>query len=387
MESLQQRLFNHKSIPYICKKYINDEISDYVLRHTDRSFHRTVLPAAVKALDTLCVLKGGAAAAVYTKREEPLTDLDIEVYVDDARATTENLHSFVSMNRLEKCLKDICEQYYEEIDNILESVNINRLMNNNYARNNMIIFKSYVNEAIEIVPDRVSFHLNKSQPFKSTVSMVNEDYYLVRYSFNVHMKSKDSIIWLHKNRNRIQSLNFFPLDVYFLDLSVKRSPAPYVDMYTLATLFECQMYVENLKYLIADQLECLLFNVFNHNWHKIENRVSRIRSLLLLQDQHHPVEEKTKKLYEEIMASDQRFNIRDVKKLLYMLGPIGPRALIELYFLNRFENHVKYVTHQVNFPYHRWQPDYFSRCWKQYLGIVNRLYKLNYSIESQYCLV
>ncbi|AIZ48601.1 asb043 [Agrotis segetum nucleopolyhedrovirus B] len=388
MESLLQRLFNYKTIPYISKKYINDELGEYVLRNTPNSFLRTVLPEAITALDTLCVVKGGAAAATHLHINEPshLTDIDLEVYVDDERVTVDNLRSFVALKALEERLKKVCEKYYDEIDAILAAVDMNRLMYNNYTRDSMIIFKSYVNEAIQVQPDHVRFCLNRAQPFKSTVSLVNDDYFLVRYSFNVHMKSASSPMWLYKSKNNeVQNLKYFPFDVYFLDLSVKRTPGPYVDCYSLARLYDISVYVENLKYLIADQLECLLFNVFNHHWHKIDNRIARVSALLeaaATTTTTATVAEMRR--YDEIIRdSSQRFTVRDVKQLLYALGPLGPRALIELYFMHRFDNSIRHITHQVNFPYHRWEPDYFSKCWKQFLSIVNKLYKLGYNIQQQ----
>ncbi|ACI47413.1 unknown [Spodoptera litura nucleopolyhedrovirus II] len=384
MESLQQRLFKHKSIPYISKKYINDQLGEYVLRNTTNEFHRAVLPQAVLALDTLCVVKGGAALAVHMKNELPhhLTDFDIEVYADSKRITTNNIHSFVPLHTLEEKLKVVCEKFYNNIDETLATVNINRLMNNNYARNSLIIFKSYVNEAVEVVPDNVSFALNRLQPFKSTVSMVNDDYFLVRYSFNVHMTST-SPMWLYKENNRVSSLQFLPLDVYFLDLSVKRSSPPSVDTYTLGRIYGIDVYVESIKYLIADQLECILFNIFNYSWHKVDGRIDRLYNLIAINDDYFQPTDKEMQRYEDIVKiSKQRFTIRDVKGILYALGPLGPRAVIELYFTNRFDNHVKYVTHQINFPYHRWESDYFSKCWKHFLYIINVMYGLEYKIEN-----
>lgn len=381
MESLLQRLFVHKTIPYISKKYINDELGDYVMRHTSKSFHRTVLPQAVLALDTLCVVKGGTAVAAHLNANEPshLSDIDLEVYVDDENVSTDNLRSYVALNALEERLKIVCEQFYDEIDAILRTVDMNRLMYNNYIRGSMVIFKSYVNEAIEVEPDRVIFCLNRSQPFKSTMSTVNDDYFLVRYSFNVHMKSA-SPMWLYKPKNRVHSLQYFPLDVYFLDLSVKRRPAPFVDTYSLARLYDLNVYVENMKYLIADQVECLLFNVFNHHWHKIDSRISRLLALVQSADVETTAAEVQR--YKAILASSERFTVRDVKQLLYALGPLGPKMIIELYFMHRFDNNIKHVTHQVNFPYHRWEPDYFSKCWKQFLSIINKLYHLGYDIQK-----
>ncbi|QNV47794.1 ac18-like protein [Alphabaculovirus altersperidaniae] len=383
MESLQQRLFKHKSIPYISKKYINDQLGDYVLRNTVSDFHRAVLPQAILSLNTLCVVKGGAAISVHMKNDQPrhLTDFDLEVYVDDNRATVDNLHSFVALQCLEEKLKTICERFYNNMDETLASVSVNRLMNGNYAPNSMIIFKSYVNEAVEIVPDNVSFVLNKSQPFKSTVSMVNDDYFLVRYSFNVHMKST-SPMWLYRENDRVANLQYFPLDVYFLDLSIKRSPQPLVNAYTLGKIYGVDVYVESLKYLIADQLECILFNVFNYCWSKVDSRIERLYNLIVAQtDYFRPSDDEIQRFAQIVKTSRQRFTVRDVKSILYALGPLGPRAIIELYFTNRFDNHVKYVTHQINFPYHRWESDYFSKCWKQFLYIINIMYGLEYKIE------
>ncbi|CDG72795.1 Unknown (Ac18) [Spodoptera exigua multiple nucleopolyhedrovirus] len=385
MESLQQRLFKHKSIPYISKKYINDQLGEYVLRNTTNRFHRAILPQAVLALDTLCVVKGGAAIAVHMKNGQPrhLTDFDLEVYADDKRITVNNLHSFIALQALEEKLKTVCEKFYNDIDETLATVSVNRLMNNNYVRNNMIIFKSYVNEAVEVMPDNVTFALNRLQPFKSTVSMVNDDYFLVRYSFNVHMKSDLSPMWLYKEKNRVSSLQFLPLDVYFLDLSVKRSPTPPIDTYTLGNIYGIDVYVEDVKYLIADQLECILFNVFNYCWTKVDSRIDRLYNLISIHknDYFQPTDKETERFEEIIKLSKQRYTLRDVKSILYALGPLGPKAVIELYFMNRFDNHVKYVTHQINFPYHRWECDYFSKCWKQFLYIINIMYNLEYKIE------
>jgi Protein of unknown function (DUF1383) len=385
MESLLQRLFVHKTIPYISKKYINDELADKVLRRTHNRFHRNVLQQTVLALDTLCVLKGGAAVAAHLKSNtssQPLCDIDVEVYIgDDDRANVNNLHSFVALRRLEEKLRNVCDEYYDEIDSHLGNVDMNCLMSNNYNRSGMVIFKSYVNEAIEVDPDKISFALNRTMPFKSTVSMVNDDYFLVRFSFNVHMRSS-SPMWLYKTHDRVQNLKFFPLDVYFLDVSVKRSPMPHTDAYKLLRLYDIDVYVEDLKYLIADQIECLMFNVFNHHWHKIESRTLRLRALLAITSRAQPTVLERQRYDFLVSTHDKRFGPRDVKQLLYAVGPLGARLLIELYFANRFDNSIDQVTHQVNFPYHRWETKYFSKCWKRFLDILNQLYRLGYTIEK-----
>nr|ACA02598.1 unknown [Spodoptera frugiperda multiple nucleopolyhedrovirus]QED40099.1 hypothetical protein [Spodoptera frugiperda multiple nucleopolyhedrovirus] len=383
MEHLQNRLLKHRAIPYISKKFLNDRLTDLVLRNADKTFHRRILPATVRALDTLSVIKGGAAIAVHLNNNTPthLSDLDLEVYVDDENVTIENLSSYVSLERVEQELKTICENYYDNIDQALATININRLMNNTYARDKMFIFKSYINEAIEFVPDHVRFCLNHAQPFKSTVSIVNDDYFLVRYSFNVHMKSFTPIR-LHKENNHITNLQFFPLDVFFLDVSVKRSPASFVNMYSLGNIFGVDVYIENIKYLIADQLECILFNIFNFYWNKVESRIDRVGNLLNAQtDYFIPTNHEIERYEKIVKQTHQRFTARDVKPLLYALGPLGPQAIIELYFLNRFDNNIKYITHQVNFPYHVWEQDYYSKCWKQFLYILNNLYNLKYNVE------
>nr|QGX02301.1 maco-A 56 [Mamestra configurata nucleopolyhedrovirus A] len=384
MEAMLQRLFVHKTIPYISKKYINDELADRVLKQTAQSFQRNVLQQSILALDTVCVLKGGAAVAAHMNRrtypEMPLSDIDVEVYVDDERANVNNLHSFVALRRLEERLRSVCEQYYDEIDSLLANIDMNCLMNNNYSRDRMVIFKSYVNEAVEVEPDKIMFTLNRKMPFKTTVSVVNEDYFLVRHSFNVHMTSR-SPMWLHKSNDRQHTLQYFPFDIYFLDLSVKRSPAPYTDNYVLARIYDLDVYVEDLKYLIADQIECLMFNVFNYHWHKIDTRTARIRALAQLIINTEPTAEEQSR-YETLKASDERFSVRDVKQILYMLGPLGPRSLLELYFANRFDNDINCVTHQVNFPYHRWESNYYSKCWKRFLTIINSVFGYNYTIQK-----
>ncbi|AIE47837.1 ac18-like protein [Peridroma alphabaculovirus] len=383
MESLLQRLFNHRTIPYISKKYVNDELSDRVMRRFSARFYETVLREATRALDTLCVLKGGAAVAAHMQQTAPqLCDIDMEVYVDDERATVDNLNSFVALRKLETALRSVCEQHYDDIDARLAAVDINCLMNNNYSRSNMIIFKSYVSEAVEVEPDRVSFALNRNMPFKTTVSLVNDDYFLVRYSFNVHMTSA-SPMWLYRSDNRVQALQYFPFDVYFLDLTVKRAPTSFTDTYRLAQLYGLDVYVEDLKYLIADQLECLMFNVFNYHWHKIESRTQRLRALLELapSDIEQATDEELER-YRQLKRSDERFTLRDVKRLLYALGPLGPKLLIELYFMNRYDNSIKSVTHQVNFPYHRWERNYYSKCWKRFLDIVNSVFALGFVVQK-----
>jgi hypothetical protein len=389
MEALLQRLFFHKTIPYISKKYINDELGERVLRQTAQSFQRNILQQSILALDTFCVLKGGAALAAHMQKNSPahdniappLSDIDIEVYVDDDRADVNNLHSFVTLRQLEERVKSICERYYDEIDSLLANIDINCLMNNNYSRDSMVIFKSYVNEAVEVEPDKTRFCLNRRMPFKTTVSVVNDDYFLVRYSFNVHMKSR-SPMWLHKSEHRIQTLQYFPFDIYFLDLTIKRTPTPHTDTYTLAKIYDMDVYVEDLKYLIADQIECLMFNVFNYHWHKIDSRTARLRALLQLAGTGSTAEEQER--YTILKRSGEHFSVRDVKQLLYALGsPLGPRLLLELYFANRFENNIKNITHQINFPYHHWEPNYYSKCWKRFLGIINTLYGFNYTIQRQ----
>ncbi|AUV65314.1 hypothetical protein [Alphabaculovirus myunipunctae] len=405
MESLLQRLFVDKTIPYISKKHINDELGENVLRRTDQSFHRDVLKQTIEALDTLCVVKGGAAIAAHSasktaEASTSLTDIDVEVYVDDDRANVNNLNSFVALTRLETQLRKVCSEYYEKIDECLGDVDLNCLINNIVCggggvgddnNDNVIIFKSYVNEAVKVSAGAVRFTLNRKMPFKSTVSLVNEDYFLVRYSFNVHMKSDNGIMWLYKSHNRIQSLDYFPFDVYFLDVSVKRSPMPFTDAYSLTNLFGIGVYVEDLKFLIADQIECLMFNVFNRVWHKIQVRTARLKTLLKLYNNSSPTIEERQRYRRILIGGDgiadddepnKRYGVRDVKQLLYAVGPLGAQLLIELYFANRFHNSIDQVTHQINFPYHRWDGRFFSKCWKCFLDILNRLYNLGYDIQK-----
>jgi Protein of unknown function (DUF1383) len=380
MEQLMLDLFSHK-IPYISKKFLNDELRDIILCQLDLSFYNNVLRQSINNLDTFCVVKGGAAVTSYLQVNKPrLTDIDIETYVPVRSLNENNILSFVPLTKLEKSLKSICEEQYDFVDTLLKNIHLSEIFPQ-FNNEEVIVFKSYVREAIQF--SEVNFSLNKKQPFKRTISLINNDYYLVRYSFNVHMKSiSEEPIKIYKLNNSTEYLDFFPLDLYFLDIIVKYAPNCYADKYKLVTLFDQVVYVEHINNVIADQIECLAFNVFNFNNKKVTKRISRIRALLKNSTEWKEFTVKQQNTYRIIIEDSEKFTLRDIKNILYCIGPMhGSRLLICLYFKNRFINNIKSVTYQVNFPFHKWQKDYYSVCWKRFLNILNDVFQLKFSIK------
>ncbi|AOL56839.1 hypothetical protein [Chrysodeixis includens nucleopolyhedrovirus] len=429
MESILERFHYHRSIPYISKKLVNDILSDRVLQklnridnpsivddendnvgshHIAKKFHQEILEKTHSSLKTFTVVKGGAAIAAHLEETNPfLADIDIEIYVDDFdfnhRVNINNLTSFVALTSLEKNLRKISQKYYVEIEKILRDFDIEKLFKDaandvkqaynvdddnddrTEDQKSVIIFKSYVNEAVEFNVADVELRLNRRMPFKTTVSKVNEEYFLVRYSFNVHMvATSESSMRLYR-RSDIKELNYFVFDVYFLDLTVKNYSAMNSAMnkpvsYLIKPLYDTNITVECIDNVVADQIECLMFNVFNYQDYKIKNRLSKLRKLI--GKTYYPVNTRRQlQNYYYIKNSNAVFEIKNLKNLLYLLNPtLGSDLIIQLYLGDRLVNNINDITHQVNFPYHVWENNYFTKCWYKFMCILNDLFELNYTI-------
>nr|QBI90341.1 hypothetical protein [Trichoplusia ni single nucleopolyhedrovirus] len=431
MESILERFHYHRSIPYISKKLINDILSDRVLQKLNRieipsivadennnkiasgsfihgnlpakKFHQEILEKTYSSLKTFAVVKGGAAIAAHLEEINPfLADIDIEVYVDDVdfnhRVNIDNLSSFVALTNLEKNLRKISQKYYGEIEKILRDFDIKKLVKDaandtkqtcnvdeTDDQKSVIIFKSYVNEAVEFNVADVELRLNRRMPFKTTVSKVNEEYFLVRYSFNVHMVTNSPSSMRLYRRSDVKELNYFVFDVYFLDLTVKNDSAMNLAVnksvsYHIKPLYDTNITVECIDNVVADQIECLMFNVFNYQDYKIKNRIAKLKKLL--GKKYYPVNTRTQlQNYYYIKNSNAVFEIKNLKNLLYLLNPtLGSNLIIYLYLNDRLISNIDDITHQVNFPYHVWENNYFTKCWYRFMCILNDLFNLNYTI-------
>nr|AGE61834.1 hypothetical protein [Chrysodeixis chalcites nucleopolyhedrovirus] len=438
MESILERFHYHRTIPYISKKLVNDILSDRVLQKLNRidsptvvvdennnravdggflddnrpakKFHQEILEKIYSSLKTFTVVKGGAAIAAHLEEINPfLADIDIEIYVDDVdfnhRVNIDNLSSFVALTSLEKNLRKISQKYFGVIEKILREFDIKKLIKDaandtkqtynmddddnddstDDCQKSVIIFKSYVNEAVEFNVADVELRLNHRMPFKTTVSKVNEEYFLVRYSFNVHMVATSQSSMRLYRRSDIKELNYFVFDVYFLDLTIKNYSAMNSAMnkplsYLIKPLYDTNITVEYIDNVIADQIECLMFNVFNYQDYKIKNRIIKLRKLL--GKKYYPVNSRMQlQNFYYIKNSNAVFEIKNLKNLLYLLNPtLGSNLIIHLYLNDRLVNNIDDITHQVNFPYHLWENNYFTKCWYRFMCILNDLFNLNYTI-------
>nr|ANW12317.1 hypothetical protein [Malacosoma sp. alphabaculovirus] len=387
MESALYKLLTLQSIPYISKKHVNDELRHKVLRQLSLDFYRHVYDITARQLRQFCIMKGGAAIAAHLDDiDAKISDLDLEIYVDDANF--DPLHS-IQFKRLENALKGYASKYYAHVNGALSTVEFASLLPDDDVENHtdsddgaITIFKSYVNEALQ-VPDggrNMKFELNKDEPFNTTVSMVDNEYYLVRYSFSVDMKCADgscSLI-LYKSDSMKKYLQRFRLNLYFLDLSIKRRPPCGVaSHFVMKRFLNSSIFVENIQYVIADQIECILFNVFYKQHDRVLFRMNRLTRLLNYYNTNYYTKSQLQ-YYKTIKYHDKTvYSVSDLKTFMYRSTPkLGFLLAVYLYHNERFTIDIGDVTHQINFPYHKLNDKYLDTSFNAFVNVIRKLLKI-----------
>ncbi|QEI03693.1 hypothetical protein [Rachiplusia nu nucleopolyhedrovirus] len=404
MDTVLYNLNVSKSIPYISKKLINDMLSDQILRKLycetqhdkKKGFHAELLTKTKEALNTFHLLKGGAAVAAHLGETKPeLSDIDIELFIDDkdyyTRVGLNNLSSFIPLPAIKKNVFEISMKYLASLKNILEDFDMSKLFSkitndlwyDDDAEDTVTVFKSYINEAVQFDPTKVRLVVNEKMPFKITMSEVNNEYYLVRYSYNVHMISKIPNVNAIKlcRKYNVEDLQYFVFDLYFLDVSVKKSKSNYFykkEHYFTKTLYGQSIVVECLENVISDQIECLMYNVFNDQALKVSNRMNRLHRLINKLEKINVVknERRNNILIRKLDYCYATLNVRDIKQILFALGPaLGINFLIHLHEQNRIVAQVEDITFQVNFPYHKWNCNYTKECCDKFVNCLKKLFQ------------
>jgi hypothetical protein len=362
-----------------------------VLRRLSLDFYIRVYQIVSRELRQFCIMKGGAAIAVHLDddNDAKISDLDVEIYVDDVNFDPSQSIRF---KRLESALRGYASNVYPRIDDLLSAVDFVSLLpdeaecDNDKSKNidsddgTITIFKSYVNEAIQ-VPNggkNVRFELNKEKPFNTTISMVDDEYYLVRYSFNVDMKCADNScsLILYKNDAMKKYLQRFNLDLYFLDLSVKRKPMC-DNRFVMKKFLNTFIFVEHIQYVIADQIECILFNVFYKQHDRVLFRMNRLTRVLNYYNPNHYTDDQLQ-YYKMIKHNDRAvYTVSDLKTFMYRSTPkLGFLLAVYLYRNERFTINIGDVTHQINFPYHKLNDKYFDKSFDTFVNVIRRLFKI-----------
>jgi Protein of unknown function (DUF1383) len=386
MNSLRKQLFNDKTLPYISKKQVNDRLCENALSCLDKDFYRKTLDIVLSTIKNECVVQGDAAFGIYDNPlSNTLNNIDLQIITNNVvQVTIDNVYNIIPLQHLKNNLQKITEQHQKEMETIVSKMNLSHIIEKkHFDENKLVVFKSYTDEAVEFVsPAGIYFELNNIMPLKITVCSVdnsiddNNDkhHILARYSFNVHAKSTNPI-WLHTNDDRSKVIEYFPLDLYFLNLRIK--PLTTMDKLQKCQIFGKQMYVNSLEQVICDQLECIMFKVFYDNVN--ENEIEKLYSLIttklnMCEQQTFP----TVMFHKTI-----KYTIKDVKSILYTLGPRnGAETIVKLYCMKRFSNRLNDITHQINFPYCYWDTKYYSKCWKRYCKILIKLFDINIKIHS-----
>lgn len=402
-----QELHIKKSIPYISKKIVNDTLADRILRKLYRDtvnvdntggFHQELLTKINETLDTFKVLKGGAAVAAHMGNEHPeLSDIDIELFVENNdfynRIGLNNLSSFVPLPALKKEVHKIAIAYLDRLRKILKNFCVNKLIReitqnmtvasyDNKNKSSVIVFKSYQNEAVQFDATKVKLVINDKMPFKITMSEVNNEYYLVRYSFNLHLISKlpDAKCIRVFKETTVKDLQYFVFDLFFLDVSIKKAQPFFV--YKKTTYIEKKLYnqpivVESIENVIADQIECLMYNIFNHQTSKIYHRLNRLQRLISKLTQC-DIDDRLVSLYNSLYYYHYFVSVREVKPIVFALGPaLGTVFLLNKYKENKLLANIEDITHQINFPYHLWDDSYTIKCWHKFLCYLQKKFSIN----------
>lgn len=384
MNTLRAQLLQ-KLIPYISKKQLNDALCELVLKQMPFEFYENIYHTVVRHINRHCIVKGGAAIEIHlnNKKDMKLHDLDLQIHMSFDE-TTNHSKIHVSLDMIKNDLNKLTEQYNDIIVSILDSVQfpLECFHSEDDCNRNCVVFKSYKNEAISFNPSTVRFVLNPKKFFNMTCSSVNDNEYdLVRFSYNVHMVDDINKIYWYTDLNEVKTIKYFPLDLYYLDISVHQKCA--LGSYKIARCFNTNVFVDHVDYIVSDQLECIMYNVFYQQINKAMDRMKRVKKLLQTCGEQVPDENRTRVFNKIIESSENvKFTINDVKKFMYALGPrLGARLVILLYFKQRFYNRIEHITYQVNFPYDKIDPHYFSNCWKIYLSMLNEIFTLKFFIK------
>ncbi|AAR28900.1 ORF136 [Leucania separata nucleopolyhedrovirus] len=391
MNSLLEQLRSRRSIPYISKKKINDDLTELVMRCVHFEFYTKLYRAVLRtvATDRFVVVKGGMAIEGLLGRGSQSGDLDVQLIasIDDEPFDIRSVVARFDFNRLYKTLEtEVASTYLPVVRTCLESIKFEDLSAATIGTAPMfVMFKSYVNEAIVIARDRfdsIKFRLDEERPLKMTVSEMKDRCYLVRFSFNVNVFARD--MYEYRERKRTRSIGFFPLNLYFLDVTVVKQQQ-HDQEHAFVELFDDRIAVDTPDRVIIDQLECMFFNVFYGNESKINLCYDRIVGLLERFDCE-PDLEQTRAYF--ALVSDRRgaYKANDIKSLMCRVGSrLGVRLVDELFETGRITTELKDITYQINFPYHIWDREYFSNCWHVYLGKTRCLfgYEPNGSAEME----
>ncbi|AIU41363.1 orf124 [Sucra jujuba nucleopolyhedrovirus] len=405
MNALRVQLFDAKTLPYISKKNVNDTATQQVLSQMDQEFFVNVYN---QVLDTvgqrhMCVLKGSAAVAAHLNIEDAcLNDLSIKVCVEQ-ELSMQNLFDLVPLTTLENRLRTSIYGYSSKVQKICEATqfstilkgSVSSLTSNNIEVSNKLseftMFKSYTNEAVRFeTPEDIALSVNAKKALKVTICAVDNDEnnILVRYSISVLAKNQNplSAIWLYKTVNGknhcsdiCKRLDYFAFDLHFLNLYIKKETSKY----TFLSCFNTQpMIVEDLENVIIDQIECMLFNVFYQADDKLNAIQKRTHKLFEMWrskkcDEFNNLLDKRLQQQQQIAAAvisraNERFSIKDLRRILQLTGLVCGLPLIDqLIVCKRFKNTLADVTHQINFPYHVWYPDYYEKCWNKFRIVLS----------------
>ncbi|AXU41570.1 AC18 [Alphabaculovirus altermyunipunctae] len=376
MNSLLEQLRSRRSIPYISKKKINDDITEQIMKCINFEFYKKLYRSVTTATNRFVVVKGGMAIAGLLKSDENIyfksSDLDVQLLasVDDEPFNLQTVVERFNFSRLYQALNAIVSDYLPVVKARLDSVTFKDFSID--SQSIFVMFKSYINEAIVIQPDRfdsIKCRLNEKQPLKMTVSEMRDECYLVRFSFNVNVFAEG--MYEYREHKRTRSISFFPLNLFFLDVTVVRQHS---NKFTFVELFDDTIAVDLPDRVIIDQLECMFYNIFYKNDNKVNLCCERIARFLERFDCE--PDDEQKRLYEILVSNrKQTYKAGDIKNLMNCVGSrLGVALIDELFRARLITTELKDITYQINFPYHIWDPDYFSKCWQIYLDKTKILF-------------
>ncbi|ACF05380.1 hypothetical protein [Adoxophyes orana nucleopolyhedrovirus] len=378
MEAIRKQLFSSHTIPYISKKSVNDQLSKCMLKSLDEHFFNVLYTNFTKAVKHFCLVTGSFAIQSHLKRFDieaaPLNlvkKLNLEVYLQNENLKADIITFETSINETIVCNIPVMEDGLKNVDcrNILNEIDSATLNDES-----LLVYKCYVNEAVRIDKiDDIFFEINRHSPFKTTTSQIDNDT-LMRFSYNVHMKSK-SQIW-NITYNKMKRLTFIPMDIYFMDIIIKKGAfaikAPPEFAFHIDSMFDTYVCIQNIEHTIADQLECLMYDTFNRvqSVKKRLETISRLISAL-------PAINEDVDVRLDVYKTNFKYSIKQIKEILYNVGcRVGARIIGKLYFEGRFLNKIEDVTYQINFPHLIRNKNYFENCWKQYLTLLDKLFDI-----------
>ncbi|AKN81011.1 hypothetical protein [Lonomia obliqua multiple nucleopolyhedrovirus] len=333
------------------------------------TFIDSVNEKILNATNGVIVLTGGAATACHINdpnEYKALKCLDLNLYLDN--------YNYINYSQIHVDLQKLVTRIQHDMYSLIDSVRI---------PSPLVIFKCFQNEAYKFCNN---IQLNLNTQVKFTNIKYNEEFDLVRFSVSVHLTSNLFHLYRNKSIQTFYNTTYLsaplPLcaNMVFLNVRIIKTPFTALKRCIRPLMFNYNVPVLTLQYVINEQLLCYLKDIFvcKFGYNKINRRLNRIKRLFALLPfsppwNHHYWEENVYSFAAAaVAASDDSTICKRVEKILNAHGPVlGCRILLTLFLTtDMFIDALPiYVQNQINYPHTKQA----NQHWKHFMSSIQSI--------------